>query len=72
MRALITLYLTIGIVLLLLGLFATGDCPDKNTDVVSDVVFVSTTNLGRFNRVLSQILPAVQTVWQTWDIVRHP
>ena len=37
-----------------------------------DVVFVSTTNLGRFNRVLSQILPAVQTVWQTWDIVRHP
>jgi len=40
MRALITLYLTIGIVLLLLGLFATGDCPDKNTDVVSDVVFV--------------------------------
>jgi hypothetical protein len=40
MRALITLYLTIGIVLLLLGFFATGDCPDKNTDVVSDAVFV--------------------------------
>ena len=40
MRALITLYLVIGIVLLLLGLFATGPCPDKNTDVVSDVVFV--------------------------------
>jgi polysaccharide export outer membrane protein len=37
-----------------------------------DVVFVSTYNLGRFNRVLTQILPAVQTVWQTWDIVRHP
>jgi len=40
MRALISLYLTIGIVLLLLGFFATGDCPNKNTDVVSDVVFV--------------------------------
>ena len=40
MRALITLYLVIGIVLLLLGFFATGDCPDKNTDIVSDVVFV--------------------------------
>ena len=40
MRALISLYLTIGVVLLVLGFFATGDCPDKNTDVVSDVVFV--------------------------------
>jgi hypothetical protein len=40
MRALITLYLMIGVVLLLLGFFATGDCPEKNTDVVSDVVFV--------------------------------
>jgi hypothetical protein len=28
-------------------------------------------NLGRLNRVITQILPAVQTVWQTWDIVRH-
>jgi polysaccharide export outer membrane protein len=36
-----------------------------------DVVFVSTYNLGRLNRVLTQILPAVQTVWQTWDIVRR-
>jgi polysaccharide export outer membrane protein len=36
-----------------------------------DVVFVSTYNLGRFSRVLTQILPAVQTVWQTWDIVRR-
>jgi polysaccharide export outer membrane protein len=36
-----------------------------------DVVFVSTYNLGRFNRVVTQILPAVQTVWQTYDIVRR-
>ena len=40
MRALVSLYLAIGIVLLLLGFFATGPCPDKNTDVLSDLVFV--------------------------------
>ena len=36
-----------------------------------DVVFVSTYNLGRMSRVLTQILPAVQAIWQTWDIVRR-
>jgi polysaccharide export outer membrane protein len=36
-----------------------------------DVVFVSTYNLGRLSRVLTQILPAVQAIWQTWDIVRR-
>ena len=40
MRSLIGFYLTLGIFLLLVGLFATGDCPDKNKDVVSNVVFV--------------------------------
>lgn len=40
MRALIAFYLTIGIVLLVVGFFATGPCPDKNRDVISDVVFV--------------------------------
>jgi hypothetical protein len=40
MRSLIGSYLSIGIVLLLLGFFATGPCPDKNKDVVSDTVFV--------------------------------
>jgi hypothetical protein len=40
MRSLIGLYLSIGIVLLLVGFFATGPCPNKNTDVVSGVVFV--------------------------------
>jgi polysaccharide export outer membrane protein len=33
-----------------------------------DVVFVSTYELARFNRVMSQILPTVQGIWQTWDI----
>ena len=40
MRALIALYLIIGVVLLAIGFFATGPCPEKNTDVVSDLVFV--------------------------------
>ena len=40
MRALVGLYLSIGIVLLLVGFLATGPCPDKNKDVVSNVVFV--------------------------------
>ena len=38
MRVLIALYLIIGIVMLALGFFATGPCPEKNTDIVSDVV----------------------------------
>jgi hypothetical protein len=40
MRSLAGTYLSIGIVLLLLGFFATGPCPDKNKDVVSHTVFV--------------------------------
>jgi polysaccharide biosynthesis/export protein len=34
-----------------------------------DVVFVSTYGIARFNRVMQQILPTVQTLWQTYDIV---
>lgn len=40
MRPLVGLYLMIGIVLLVVGFVATGPCPNKNTDVVSNVVFV--------------------------------
>ena len=40
MRSLVGLYLSIGIVLLVVGFVATGPCPNKNKDVVSDVVFV--------------------------------
>jgi len=35
-----------------------------------DVVFVSTTGLGQYSRVASQILPTVQGLWEVWDIVR--
>src|SRR5438128_458853 len=40
MRALVSFYLAIGIVLLVVGFVATGPCPEKNSDVVSNVVFV--------------------------------
>ena len=37
-----------------------------------DVVFVSTANLARFNRVLNQILPTVQGVWEAYTVARPP
>jgi hypothetical protein len=40
MRGLLGGYLVVGLVLLLIGFFATGPCPDKNRDVVSNAVFV--------------------------------
>lgn len=34
-----------------------------------DVVFVATNDLARFNRVVGQIAPLVNLIWQTWNIV---
>ncbi len=34
-----------------------------------DVVFVATNDLARMNRVISQILPLVNTIWQTWSMI---
>ena len=36
-----------------------------------DVVFVSTNNLGRYSRVVSQILPTVQALWETYNVIRY-
>jgi polysaccharide export outer membrane protein len=33
-----------------------------------DVVFVSTTRLAAWNRMMTQILPTIQSIWQVWDI----
>jgi len=52
MRALVALYLGIGIVLLLLGLFASGPCPNKNTDALNDAVFVLTWPVGLYGYVI--------------------
>ncbi len=40
MRWLIGLYLAVGIGMLAVGFVATGDCADKNRDIVSDLAFV--------------------------------
>jgi polysaccharide biosynthesis/export protein len=36
-----------------------------------DVVYVSTYELSRFNRVVTQILPTIQGIWQTYDIIQR-
>ncbi|MFI4947243.1 MAG: hypothetical protein ACHQC9_00390 [Alphaproteobacteria bacterium] len=40
MRLVLGFYLTFGVIFLLVGFYGTGDCPIKNKDVLSDVVFV--------------------------------
>jgi len=53
MRSIVSLYLVIGILLLIFGYFATGQpCPNKNTDVVNDVVFVLTWPVGLYGYVI--------------------
>jgi predicted permease len=42
MRSIVALYFVIGLVLLAVGLFASGPCPNRNTDVLNDAVFVLT------------------------------
>ena len=53
MRSIVSLYLVIGILLLVFGYFATGPCPKKNTDVVNDVVFVLTWPVGVYGYVIA-------------------
>jgi len=53
MRSIISLYFVIGILLLLLGYFSTGPCPNKNTDVVNDVVFVLTWPVELYGYVIA-------------------
>ena len=52
-RTLVSLYLAIGVVLQLVGFFATGPCPHKNLDFVSDAVFVLTWPAGLYRYVVT-------------------
>jgi polysaccharide biosynthesis/export protein len=36
-----------------------------------DVVYVSTYELSRFNRVIGQILPTIQSIWYTYDVIQR-
>ena len=51
MKALIGLYLVIGVVLLGVGFLFSGPCPDRNTDAVSNLVFVLTWPVGLYAEV---------------------
>ncbi len=62
MRAVLGFYLTFGIVFLLAGFYATGDCPVKNMDVVSNVVFVLGWPVYLYNDVVHGPLTAGQWV----------
>jgi hypothetical protein len=51
MRALVALYLGIGVVLLGIAFLLPGPCPDRNSDIVSNAVFVLTWPVGLYAEV---------------------
>lgn len=51
MRALVGLYIVIGIVLLAIGFLLPGPCENRNTDIVSNAVFVLTWPVGLYAEV---------------------
>ena len=51
MRVLVGFYLVIGIVLLAIGFLLPGPCPNRNTDIVNNVVFVLTWPVGLYAEV---------------------
>jgi hypothetical protein len=58
MRAIVGLYVAIGIVLLAIGFLLPGECPNRNTDVVSNIVFVLTWPVGLYSEVYQGQLSA--------------
>jgi len=60
MRALVGLYLIIGVVLLAIGFVQPGPCPNRNSDVVSNAVFVLTWPVGLYAEVYQGRLSAEQ------------
>jgi len=60
MRALVVLYLVIGVVLLAIGFLLPGPCPNRNADVVSNIVFALTWPVGLYADVYQGKLSAEQ------------
>ena len=60
MRALVALYLVIGVVLLAIGFLLPGPCPNRNTDVIGNIVFVLTWPVGLYADVYQGRLSAEQ------------
>jgi len=64
MRALVALYLVIGVVLLAIGFLLPGPCPNRNTDVVGNIVFVLTWPVGLYADVYQGRLSAEQWLYR--------
>ena len=60
MRALVALYLVIGVVPLAIGFLLPGPCPNRNTDVVGNIIFVLTWPVGLYAEVYQGRLSAEQ------------
>jgi hypothetical protein len=58
MRAVVGLYLAIGIALLAIGFLLPGPCPNRSVDVVGNVVFVLTWPVGLYAEVYQGQLSA--------------
>jgi hypothetical protein len=51
LRAVVGLYLAIGVVLLVIGFVLPGPCASRNTDIVTHVIFVLTWPVGLYAEV---------------------
>ena len=51
MRAIVILYFVIGLGLLAIGFVLPGGCANRNTDIISNVVFVVTWPVGLYAEV---------------------
>jgi|HubBroStandDraft_6_1064221.scaffolds.fasta_scaffold951380_2 hypothetical protein len=64
MRWIVFLYLMIGIVLLVVGFFATSDCPNKNARIENDIVFILTWPVSYYGYVIAgEKGPMTTTKW---------
>jgi hypothetical protein len=60
MRSIVGLYFGIGIVLLAIGFVLPGPCDNRNTDIVSNAVFVLTWPVGLYAEVFRGHLSAAE------------